>query len=149
MSKYNDFEDFMHAVIDCADYKSKSRYGKSIYEAYGVTEKVLAITLTIIDSGWGKFLAVATLLALGPFAFGAAFLAFIGNPIGITLGLVLAAYGGVKVIKYLYDNRKLPLAIKNTGESYKSSFENRKGNIPEIDQLIHEASEYLINDARS
>lgn len=148
MSKYNNFECFMQSVIKCADYKSQLTYGKSLYEAYGVTEKVLAITLLIIDSGWGKFIAVATLLTLGPFAFGAAFLAFVGNPIGLVLGIALAAYGGIKAIKFLYVNRKLPLAIKNTGESYKSRFESHKGDISYIDQLIYDASDYLLRSAR-
>lgn len=149
MGKYNSFEDFMQEVIKIADYKSQSTYGKSLYEAYGVAEKVIAICLVIINTGWGKFIAVATLLALGPFAFGVAFLAFVGNPIGLVIGIALAAYGGIKALKFLYENRKLPLAIKNTGESYKSLFESHKGDISYIDQLISDASDYLLRSARN
>ncbi len=138
----------MKAVTDSADYKSRSRYGKRLYESYGVAAKVLTITMTLLDSGWGKFVAVATLLALGPWAFGAAFLAFVGNPVGIAIGVALAAYGGVKVVKYLYENKKLPLAIKNTGESFKSRFEAHKGETYYIDQLINDAAEYLLRMAR-
>ena len=140
MSKYNNFENFMSAVINEADNISRNRRGYPLYEAYDAPERVIVIVSKIIDNGWTKFVAVVALLALGPFAFGAAFLAFIGNPIGIALGIALAAYGGVKAIKYLYENRKLPLAIKEVGDRYKSRFEAHRNETSYLDRLIDEAA---------
>lgn len=136
----------MQAVIECADYKSQKRLGKRIYELYGVTEKSYDITMLIINSGWTKFIVVATMLSLDPIAFATAFVAFMANPIVIGLKVVLAIYGGIKAIKYLYDNRSFAIAIKKIGESYKSSFDNNKENIILIDQLIDNASEHLVQN---
>ena len=144
MSKYCNFEKFMQSVIECADYKSQRRLGKRLYELYGVTEKSYDITKLILNSGWTKFKVVATMLSLDPVAFATALVAFMTNPIGIGLKVVLAIYGGIKAIRYLYDNRSLTIAIKKTGDSYKSSFDNNRENIIFIDQLIDDASENLV-----
>jgi hypothetical protein len=98
------------------------------------------------NSKWTKFKVVATMLSLDPVAFATALVAFMTNPIGIGLKVVLAIYGGIKAIKYLYDNRSFAIAIKKIGESYKSSFDNNKENIILIDQLIDNASEHLVQN---
>lgn len=147
MSKYNKFEDFMQSVINEADNKCKRRYGKSLADAYNVTAIIVKMVKAIVDAGWWAFLALAALLALGQFGFLAGLAAFVTTPAGILIVGAIAIFGGVKAIRELYKNRILPLAVKKTGEYYKSEFENHKDQISYIDSLIDRASDHLLSQA--
>ena len=87
------------------------------------------------------------MLILGPIAFGAACLTFASTPIGIVAIGVLAVFGGVTALRALYRNKVLPLSVKETGEKYKSEFNNHKGEEIYINSLIDRASDYLVNRA--
>lgn len=100
MSKYNRFEDFIQTVINEADRKCRSRYGKSLTEAFNVGTNVLTVVKAVIDKGWWVLVALAALLALGYFGFAAAVIAFCVSPAGIIVIAVLAGagIGGVRAL---------------------------------------------------
>ena len=147
MSKYYNFEDFMQSVINEADRKCIRRYSKSLSDAYDVNASIMKMMKVLIEHGWTLFIAIASLLILGPFAFGAACLTFASTPIGIVAIGALAVFGGVSALKTLYKNKVLPLSVKETGEKYKSEFNSHIGQESYIDSLIDRASDDLINRA--
>ncbi len=153
MSKYSRFEDFMVAVVKTSDATCLQRYGQSLNDLYKVKSSTLvAAIFALIDKGWGVFLAVTALLLLGPIAFPAALAAFGLNPIGLIAVSILAAFGGITMIRTMYQNKKLPLAIRETGNKYKpifKSYQNYSENqlIEKVNILEKDASSYLISKA--
>lgn len=148
MNKYDNFESFMAVVIEHADCKCKSRYNKSLTEVYKVSGNVYLMILKIIPKGWSIFLALVVLLALGPLAFTVTLATFSLSPIGIAIIATLAVFGGGDAIKILYQNRILPMAIKETGEFYKEKFNSHINEESYIDDLINKAAEHLIKKAK-
>lgn len=145
MSKYNKFEDFMQSVINEADRKCKARFGESLADAYKVNMDTVIAILKIIDKGWWVFVALVAILILGPFGFGAALATFITTPAGMIVVGTLAVGGGVAAIRTIYKNRVLPIAVKKTGDMYKTDFENHINQNYYIDSLIDRASDTLIS----
>lgn len=137
----------MQSVINEADHKCIRRYSKSLSDAYDVNASIMKMMKALIEHGWTLFIAIASLLILGPFAFGAACLTFASTPIGIVAIGALAVFGGVTALKTLYKNKVLPLSVKETGEKYKSEFNSHIGQESYIDSLIDRASDDLINRA--
>lgn len=137
----------MQSVINEADNKCEKRYGKSLAEAYDVKTIIVKMVLAIVSAGWWAFIALAALLALGQFGFFAGLTAFLATPAGIIIVGAIAIFGGVKAIRELYKNRILPLAVKETGELYKSDFETHKNQYSYIDSLIEKASDNLLSQA--
>lgn len=147
MSKYNKFEEFMQSVVNEADRKCHARYGKSLSDAYNVSAVITKMIQALIGHGWWVFIGVVAVLALGPIAFGTASLAFFSTPIGIAAVGALAVFGGVSAIRTLYKNRILPMAVKETGEYYKSDYNAHINNISYIDDLEQKASDMLLRKA--
>ena len=147
MSKYSNFEEFMQAVINDADNKCQMRYDHSLAEAYKVNITTVTTILKIIGSGWWVFAALFAILILGHIAFGVAVVTFVTTPAGLIIVGLLAVGGGVATIKTIYKNRVLPIAVKETGDIYKSDFENHINQYSYIDSLINQASETLISKA--
>ena len=149
MDKYSKFEDFMQSVVYEADRKCNSRYGKSLTDAYNVSSLIRKMIEALIEHGWWVFVAIVGLLALGPFAFGAACVAFVSTPVGAIAVGSLALFGGVAAIRTLYKNRVLPMAVKETGEYFKSEFNSHIGDRSYIDSLEQKASDMLLQKATS
>jgi len=153
MSKYNRFEDFMVAVVKTADTTCAQRYGQNLNNLYKVKSSALvAAILALIDKGWGVFLAVTALLLLGPFGFYAALAAFGLNPVGLIAVGILTAFGGIAMIRTMHQNKKLPLAIRETGNKYKPIFKSYQSHsesqlIEKVNLLEQDASNYLIDQA--
>lgn len=143
MSKYNRFEDFMQEVINESDRKCRSRYGKSLTDAFHVGTNTVTVVKAIVNKGWWVLLALAALLALGSWGFAAAVVAFCSTPAGIIVLAVLAG-AGITGVKALYKERVLPIAVKETGEQYKAEFNNHTNEYSYIDSLIDRASNTLI-----
>lgn len=146
MSKYNRFEDFMQSVINEADRKSRSRYGKSLTDAFCVAANTTAILEAIIDKGWWLLVALVAILSLGALGYTASVAAFCATPAGIAILAILSALG-VGGVAVLYKNRVLPIVVKEVGEYYKSEFENHRNESYYIDNLIDKASDKLLNRA--
>lgn len=146
MSKYNSFESFMQAVINESDRKCRSRHGQPLTEAFHVSVNTVTAITSIIGKGWWVLVALVSILTLGYFGFAAALVAFCTTPAGIA---VLAVMGvlGVGGIRVLYKERVLPIAVKETGEQYKSEFNNHKNETYYIDRMIDRASDTLIHKA--
>ena len=147
MSKYDKFEDFMQTVINEADAKCQAEYNKTLAEAYDVSQVITTMVKMVISGGWWVFIALAALLTLGPFGFGAALLAFVANPVGMIVCGALAAFGGIAAVRTLYKNKVLPLAVKATGEMYKADFEQHINHYSYIDNLIEKATTTLLDKA--
>lgn len=148
MSKYNDYGEFMVAVLNEADYKCQQNTYGSIVKFFGLcgaNEKLIPIIITIFGIGWPAFKATCALLILGPIAFVAALAAFIVGGVGAIIVAALAIYGGAKAIKLLYANRTTPLRIYEVGKTYKPRFDAHIDECSYIDNLIDEAANDLIN----
>ena len=146
MSKYNRFEDFMQTVINEADRKCKYRYEKSLNEAFNVGTNTITVIKAIINKGWWVLVALVGLLVLGGWGFAATLVAFCSTPAGIIVLAVLAG-AGIGGVRVLYKERVLPIAVKETGDQYKSDFSNHLNDTSYIDKLIDRASDYLIYKA--
>ena len=147
MSKYNNFESFVTSVIEESNNKCRTRFNYSLAEAYQAPSSVFQMVLKIVPKGWSFFLALIALLALGPIAFALSLTAFTLSPMGIVVIAALAVFGGIEAIRILYKNRILPMAIKDMGEEYKYRFQTHINDMSYIDNLINEASEFLISRA--
>lgn len=146
MSKYNRFEDFMQEVINESDRKCRSRYGKSLADAFRVGTNTATVVKAIVNKGWWVLVALVALLALGGFGFATAVVAFCSTPAGIIVLAVLAG-AGIGGVRTLYKERVLPIAVKETGEQYKTEFNNHLNESSYIDNLIDRASNTLIYKA--
>lgn len=146
MSKYNRFEDFMQEVINESDRKSRSRYGKSLTEAFHVGTNAATVIKAIIDKGWWVLIALVAILCLGGFGFTTALAAFSVSPAGLIVIAVLAGFG-IGGLRTLYRERVLPIAVKETGSQYKSEYENHLNEVSYIDRLIDRASDTLLYKA--
>lgn len=90
------------------------------------------------------FIALCTLLALGPFAFGITMGGFLLTPVGLIIGGVLGI-AAVTIIRQMYKNKDLPLAIKNVGAKYEDTWKDANGNVVQIDDIYKKAVADLLN----
>ncbi len=148
--RYQEFKHFMIDVIDESDRKSRVRYSKSLEDLCQLTDSILdGLKIILKVAGWPGFIAVATLLALGPAAFGVSLTSFTITPMGWVIIGALTAVGGAYFVKVLYRNRLLSLAIKEVGSRYKERYSaaaraSAGEKILLIDSLLDEASDELI-----
>lgn len=140
MDKYSSFEMFMIEVVNKANSIS------DLNELFDVKYDALISTiLNIIKTcGWWVFIALCTLLALGPITFGLTMGSFLLTPIGLIIGGVLGI-AAATIIRQMYRNKELPLAIKKVGTKYESSWKAANGNIVQIDDLYKKAVTDLLN----
>lgn len=143
MSKYNDYGDFMIAVLDEANEMCGRNAHGTLASFFGLSKessKVLQIIAKILGISWPSFVAICSLLILGPIAFIAALAAFISGGVGAVIIAALAIYGGVKAIKLLYQHKFVPLKVYEVGKKYKDRFYNNIDNHVYIDGLISKAA---------
>lgn len=147
-TKYNSFEKFIVAVIDAAEDKCRKYYGNTLTGLFRVPINTLEMIIKIISLSWWAFIALVSLLLLGPLTFALSLLGFASSPIGIIIISLLAMYGGITAIKFLYRNKVLPISVKDTGERFKKEFESHIDDIPYIDSLIDRASDFLLSKTK-
>lgn len=135
---YNDFHKFMIDAAIRAIPKIRAR--KSI------PDNVIVIVKKLLDEGWGTFVSVCAILALGTAAFIAAISAFLVTPAGIIAVAILAVagYGAYKGLKLLYTYRWFPLAIWRSGNEVKSKFYKEQYDDNAIQELLYETVELII-----
>ena len=140
MDKYSSFEMFMIEVVNKANSIS------DLNELFDVKYDALISTiLNIIKTcGWWVFIALCTLLALGPFAFGITMGGFLLTPVGLIIGGVLGI-AAATIIRQMYKNKDLPLAIKNVGAKYEDTWKDANGNVVQIDDIYKKAVADLLN----
>lgn len=147
MSKYNDYGEFMVAVLSEADRKCHNNTYGSLINLFGLNgpnEKIIPIVIKIFEIGWPAFKATCALLILGPIAFIAALAAFIAGGIGAIIVAALAIYGGIQAIKLLYANKTTPLKIYEVAKRYKNRFDSHINEYSYIDNLIDKAANDII-----
>ena len=139
--RYDSFEIFM---VDVVNYAESIISLKKLFDL--TSASIVEYCIKLISSGWTVFLAVAALLLLGPIVFGITLVSFLLTPIGL---IVAAALGvaAAAIIKEMYKNKVLPLAIKKVGEKYKTPWENVKHNHSSVDQLVHDAAYDLLRES--
>lgn len=148
MSRYYNFADFMTDVINEADSISRQNHNRGLEKLFAVSSDTLDTVTLVIGVSWYAFLMVVGLLLLGSFGFFAALVAFMSSPVGIAVAAALGI-GAFAKIKKMYQEKVLPIAVKDVGEKYKSRWESVRGNQSAIDKLRTEASEELYNKALS
>ena len=146
MSRYYSFNDFMNDVIEEANKISESRSGCGLEELYHVKLKTYKAIRMLISEGWGIFIAVVVLLAMGPLGLGLAIAGFLTTPPGLVVAAVLGV-GSVATIKQMYKDRILPQTVRKIGEGYKTRWNQNEGNRIRIDNMVTEAAEELYHNA--
>lgn len=140
MDKYSSFEMFMIEVVNKANSIS------NLNELFDVKYDALISTILNIIKicGWWVFIALCTLLALGPFAFGITMGGFLLTPVGLIIGGVLGI-AAATIIRQMYVNKELPLAIKNVGAKYEDTWKAANGDVEKIDYLFKKAVSDLLH----
>lgn len=145
MSKYDIFEDFMQNVINEADDFCCRHYRCSLASYYHVTDNTVSMVGTILKNGWWLLPCLVALLVMGKFGFGAALFAFCAAGPGLIIVGLLAGFGGIAAIRYLYKERIFPIAVKKTGDEFRAEFERHVNDKYYIDLLTQSAVNYLIS----
>lgn len=108
---------------------------------------VIGIISTLISKGgWEVFIAVVAFLLLGPVGFALAMGGLLSNPLGWILTTILGV-AAIVSIRVLYQNKELPIAVKEVGEEFKPRWSKVEGNQTQIDILVEEAANRLIDKA--
>ena len=139
--RYDSFEIFM---VDVVNYAESIISLKKLFDL--TSSSIVEYCIKLISSGWTIFLAVAALLLLGPIVFGITLVSFLLTPIGLIAAAALGV-AAAAIIKEMYKNKVLPLAIKKVGEKYKAPWENAKHDHSSVDQLVHEAAYDLLRES--
>jgi|694.fasta_scaffold68906_3 hypothetical protein len=142
-TKYYSFNIFMDEVVNTAN----SRVNLEELFALDSGDVIKIISVILVKGGWPGFVAVVFLLLLGPIAFIATLGTFGFTPPGL---VIFAIFGvaTVATLKTLYQNRELPIAVKEVGEEFKPKWERVEGNTDKVNALLSEAVNSLINKAR-
>lgn len=118
-------------------------------------KEIVDIVIKIIRKGWWVFLAVSILLSLSGPAFVFSIFTFLTNPVGL---IILGIFGATAatVLRKLYRDRKLPLAIKKVGSKYQPLYEKIKdgeSNLDirrqKIDSLLEDGVIDLVSKAKT
>lgn len=143
MNKYDSFEIFMVDVVNKANSIS------NLNELFDVKYEELVSTLTRIikSAGWWAFAGLCVLLAAGPIAFGIGIGTFLLTPVGIAIAAVLGV-AAATIIRQLYKNKELPLAIKRVGSKYEQRWKDANGNVSVIDGLFKNAVSDLLHSGK-
>jgi hypothetical protein len=143
MNKYDSFEIFMVDVVNKANSIS------NLNDLFDVKYEELVSTLTNIikGAGWLAFVGLCVLLAAGPIAFGIGIGTFLLTPIGIAIAAVLGV-AAAAIIRQIYRNKELPLAIKRVGSRYEQRWKDARGNVIVIDVLFKNAVSDLLHSGK-
>nr|VFK25296.1 MAG: hypothetical protein BECKMB1821G_GA0114241_101231 [Candidatus Kentron sp. MB]VFK31475.1 MAG: hypothetical protein BECKMB1821I_GA0114274_10242 [Candidatus Kentron sp. MB]VFK75526.1 MAG: hypothetical protein BECKMB1821H_GA0114242_10251 [Candidatus Kentron sp. MB] len=151
MSRYTSWDQFMMDVVDTADSTV------NLKELFDLTSmEVVKIIVKILAAGWLIFHAVVLLLSLAFPSFIVALGSFSATPVGVVM-LIIFGISMIKIMRLLYKNRQLPVAIKKVGDNNKDKYhfirENRVNSrallAQEIDSLMFKAVNELISLARN
>jgi len=149
MDRYSSFDGFMRDVVRVANETC------NLNELFKLkSDEILEIIMKILFKGWNLFIAVATLLALSTPIFGVTMMSFLSTPLGVVF-LAVFGFFAIDTLKKLYQDRKLPLAIKDVGTQYKPLYRKMQENTEvgderndKIDGLLKEATIALIEKAK-
>lgn len=148
MNIYYSFNDFMNQVVEKADALARKNHNRGLEELFDVSRATFDSSLKLINSGWRVFLAVAALLLMSIFGFTVALVGFLTTPVGLVVAAIFGLTAGKK-LKKMYDEKILPLAIREVGEKYKSRWESEHPNPVKVDKLLDQAANDLYQRALS
>lgn len=141
MDRYDSFEMFMIDVTKKANELGVNDLYDNSYD------RLIDYCNMIIKYGWWLFLAVCALLVLGPIMFGITLGSFLLTPPGLIVGGVLGL-AAATILRALYQNKSLPLAIKAVGDEYEKKYKDACGNHSTIDILYKQAVSSLMHRAK-
>lgn len=142
MDKYDSFEIFMIDVIKQANSIS------NLNDLFDVKyDKLISYLEILIRHGWKLFIAVCALLVLGPIVFGFTLGSFLLTPIGLIIAGVLGVTAA-NIIRHMYRNKELPLAIKSVGYKYEIKWKAANHDKEKIDQLFKGAVNDLLHSGK-
>ena len=142
-TKYYSFNIFMDEVVNTAN----SRVNLEELFALDSGDIIKIISNILITGGWTGFVAVVFLLLLGSVAFIVALGTFGLTPPGLVIFTIFGV-ATIPTLKTLYQNRELPIAVKEVGEEFKPKWERVEGNTDKVNALLSEAVDSLIKKAR-
>lgn len=148
MSKYDKFGEFMQNVINEANKECYRAYQCSITDLYRVSERTRDMIEIILKNGWWLLPCLVAILLLGKIGFLTALVAFCAAGAGLLIVGLLAGFGGIAAIRYLYKERVFPIAVKKTGDVFRDEFERHINDIEYIDKLTYRTVQDLISRAR-
>lgn len=146
MNIYYSFNDFMNQVMKKADGIARQNHGCGLEELFDVSRNTFESSLKLIGAGWRVFLAVVALLFMSAFGFTAALVGFLTTPIGLIVAAIFGLTVGKK-LKQMYDEKILPITVKEVGEQYKARWEAEHPNPAKIDSLLNQAANDLYQRA--
>lgn len=141
MSRYDSFEMFMVDVVT----KAKELGVNQLYD--NRFDELIDYCIKMIKYGWWVFAAVCVLLVMGPIAFGVSIASFLLTPPGLIIGGIFGV-AVASILRNIYKNKELPLAIKKIGEKYEKPYLFAKGNNISIDRLYKSAVDDLMHGAK-
>lgn len=119
--RYDSFDMFMVDVVDTANSLV------DLNDLFDVSSRrVLDTLMAIIKAGWWLFVAFTALLFMSPIMFGISLGSFLLTPPGLIIGGILGV-AAVAVLRDIYRNKELPLAIRAVGDKYKPKYNNIPG----------------------
>jgi membrane protein implicated in regulation of membrane protease activity len=141
-TKYHSFNLFMDEVVKAANNQV------NLEELFALNsgDVIKIISTILVNSGWPGFIAVVFLLLLGPIAFLASSITFVSTPPGLVIFLIFGS-ATILTLKTLYQNRELPIAVKEVGEEFMPKWRIVEGNTEKVDDLLYDAVKSLINKA--
>lgn len=146
MNIYYSFNDFMSKVMEKADSIALQNHNCGLDELFDVSRGTFISSLSLINAGWHVFLAVVALLFMSAFGFTAALVGFLTTPIGLIVVPLFGLTVGKK-LKQMYDEKILPITVKEVGEQYKARWEAEHPNPAKIDRLLNQAANDLYQRA--
>ena len=139
-----------HFIVDVVDEANKIENLDNLFDSTS-TNLAETIMLIITRVGWRPFLILCGLLLLGPWAFWASLTPFLLNPVGLLLTAIFGI-ATVGIIKNIYANKELPLAIQKIGKQYKPKYSDivntAGGRRDQIDDLLKKAVSDLLHSAK-
>lgn len=137
-NRYDSFEVFMVEVINKANSIS------NLNQLFDVKYDTLVSKLNdIIKMGWWVFLAICVLLPLGPITFFATLGTFLLTPPGVIIAGIFGI-AAATVVREMYRNKELPLAIKRIGARYEPKWKEAQGDTYMINRIFEDAVRDLL-----
>ena len=146
MNIYYSFNDFMNQVMKKADDIARQNHNRGLEELFDVSRNTFDSSVNLIDAGWHVFLAVVALLFMSVLGFTVALVGFLSTPIGLIVAAIFGLTAGKK-LKQMYDEKILPITVKEVGEKYKSRWEAKHPNPAKVDSLLNQAANDLYQRA--
>lgn len=145
MSRYYSFNDYMNDVLMEADKRCQQLKSCRLYEFVDVSARTFEGATKIIRRNWNNYHALTEFLASNADMISIADIiaSFLRTLVGVAIAAVLGI-SAVKTIKEMSADKILTPAVRDTGEKYRSKWEELEGEQDAIDALVEAAAGFLL-----